>query len=66
VGRTFSDGFTLHLIPETIRLTNFGTRRVGDLVNIELDPRTVAIVTTVERVLAARDERTTSSPSSSQ
>ncbi|MEZ4329033.1 MAG: riboflavin synthase subunit alpha [Polyangiales bacterium] len=54
VGRTFPDGFTLHLIPETLRLTNFGTRAVGDLVNIELDPRTVAIVDTVERVLAAR------------
>ena len=54
VGRTFTDGFTLHLIPETLRLTNFGTRQVGDLVNIELDPRTVAIVNTVERVLAAR------------
>lgn len=54
VGRTFSDGFTLHLIPETLRLTNFGARHVGDLVNIELDPRTVAIVHTVERVLAQR------------
>jgi riboflavin synthase len=54
VGRVFEDGFTLHLIPETLRLTNFGTRQVGDQVNIELDPRTVAIVNTVERVLAAR------------
>lgn len=54
VGRTFTDGFTLHLIPETLRLTHFGTRQVGDHVNIELDPRTVAIVHTVERVLAAR------------
>jgi riboflavin synthase len=54
VGRTYPDGFTLHLIPETLRLTNFGSRHVGDLVNIELDPRTVAIVHTVERVLAQR------------
>lgn len=46
--------FDLHLIPETVRLTNFGRKRVGDRVNIELDPRTVAIVETVERVLEER------------
>jgi riboflavin synthase len=36
--------FMLHLIPETLRLTNFG----------ELDARTVTIVDTVERVVAER------------
>lgn len=44
--------FTLHLIPETLRLTNFGNKQVGDLVNIELDHQTQTIVATVERVLA--------------
>lgn len=44
--------FTLHLIPETLRLTNFGNKQVGDLVNIELDQRTQTIVATVERVLS--------------
>ncbi len=54
--RAASQGrFELHLIPETLRLTNFERRAVGDPVNIELDPRTVAIVDTVERVLAERD-----------
>ena len=43
--------FTLHLIPETLRLTNFGNKRIGDLVNIELDHRTQTIVATVERIL---------------
>lgn len=43
--------FTLHLIPETLRLTNFAHKRVGDLVNIELDHRTQTIVATVERIL---------------
>lgn len=43
--------FTLHLIPETLRLTNFSNKRVGDLVNIELDHKTQTIVATVERVL---------------
>jgi riboflavin synthase len=55
VGETSADGrFTVHLIPETLRLTNFGTRRAGDRVNVELDARTVAIVDTVERVVAER------------
>ena len=54
VGETDEESFWLHLIPETLRLTNFGRRAVGDRVNVELDPRTVAIVETVERVLAAR------------
>jgi riboflavin synthase len=42
------------LIPETLTRTTLGRRAVGDFVNIELDARTVAIVDTVERVLAAR------------
>lgn len=55
VGDTTSDGgFWLHLIPETLARTTLGQRQVGDRVNIELDARTVAIVATVERVLAAR------------
>jgi riboflavin synthase len=55
VGAVRPEGsFDVHLIPETLRLTNFANRQVGDRVNVELDPRTVAIVDTVERVLAAR------------
>jgi riboflavin synthase len=58
VGETDARGwFWLHLIPETLRLTNFGHKRPGDRVNIELDARTVAIVSTVERVLAERFAR---------
>jgi riboflavin synthase len=55
VGDTDAAGsFSLHLIPETLRLTKFGSKGVGDRVNIELDARTVAIVDTVERVLEQR------------
>ncbi len=43
--------FVLHLIPETLRLTNFGKKKVGDLVNIEFDYKTKTIVDTVERVM---------------
>ena len=49
-----SGSFALHLIPETLRLTNLGTKAVGERVNVELDHRTVTIVDTVERVLAQR------------
>jgi len=43
--------FYLHLIPETLRLTNFANKEVQDNVNIEFDHKTKTIVDTVERVL---------------
>ena len=46
--------FDIHLIPETLRLTNFGKKQIGDRVNVELDRTTQTIVQTVERVLAQR------------
>ncbi|MCH4294447.1 riboflavin synthase subunit alpha [Shewanella sp. 3B26] len=54
VGEVFDDGFMLHLIPETLRLTNLKQALVGTELNIEIDSQTQAIVDTVERVLAAR------------
>lgn len=54
VGDVRVGGFDVHLIPETLRVTNLGERQVGDRVNVELDARTVAIVDTVERVLRER------------
>ncbi len=54
VGDVGSNHFDVHLIPETQRLTNFQNRRSGQRINVELDPRTVAIVDTVERVLRER------------
>ena len=49
--------FEVHLIPETLRVTNFANKLEGDRVNVELDARTVAIVETVERVLAEREHQ---------
>lgn len=46
--------FTVHLIPETLRITTFGFRTSGDHVNLEIDRQTQAIVDTVERVLEHR------------
>ncbi len=49
-----SDWFTVHLIPETLRVTTFGERRVGDKINLEFDPETQAIVATVKRYLETK------------
>jgi riboflavin synthase len=54
VGEVSAGGFCVNLIPETLRRTTLGDLRPGDRVNLELDPVTVATVTSVERVLAAR------------
>ncbi|AXK40279.1 riboflavin synthase subunit alpha [Crenobacter cavernae] len=54
IGSVDGERFCVHLIPETLTRTLMGVRRVGDLVNIEIDPNTQAIVDTVERVLAER------------
>jgi riboflavin synthase len=56
VGEVVGNTFTVHLIPETLARTIIGSRRIGDKVNIEVDPQTQAIVDTVERVLAARGQ----------
>ncbi|MGL6046738.1 MAG: riboflavin synthase subunit alpha, partial [Vogesella sp.] len=54
IGDVRDDSFCVNLIPETLQRTLLGVRQVGDVVNIEIDPQTQAIVDTVERVLAAR------------
>lgn len=48
------DRFCVYLIPETLRVTLFGTAQVGDKINLEIDSHTQAVVDTVERVLAQR------------
>jgi len=54
VGEMSDSGFKLHLIPETLKLTNLSQYKVGDELNIEIDSQTQIIVDTVERVLARR------------
>lgn len=47
-----SDRFAVHLIPETRDVTTFGTVKVGDKINLEVDAQTQAVVDTVTRLLA--------------
>ena len=43
--------FKVWFIPETLVLTAYGTKKVGDMVNLELDAGTQTIVETVERIM---------------
>ena len=55
IGEVDEVGFSLHLIPETLAITTIGSKLIGDNVNIEIDSMTQTIVTTVERILEARN-----------
>lgn len=55
VGEVTTTRFCVHLIPETLERTTLGKKKLGQRVNIEIDPQTQAIVDTVERVLASRE-----------
>ena len=51
IGAVEANRFQIHLIPETLRLTTFGTLSEGHDVNIEIDAMTQTIVATVERMM---------------
>ena len=55
VGEVKGRQFSVNLIPETLQRTLIGQRRVGDLVNIEIDPQTQGVVDAVERYITARN-----------
>lgn len=50
IGQVDEESFNLHIIPETLRVTTIGQKVVGDLVNIEIDSRTQAVVDTIRRM----------------
>jgi len=54
IGDVAGQRFNVNLIPETLNRTNLSARQKGDVINIEIDPQTQAVVDTVERVMAAR------------
>lgn len=51
IGEVNDQAFCVHLIPETLQKTLFGQRKIGDWINVEIDPQTQAIVDTVRRIL---------------
>lgn len=46
-----NNSFSVHLIPETLRLTSFSTKEVGDYLNIEIERNTQVLVDTVRDFL---------------
>lgn len=48
---------SISLIPETIARTTLGSVKVGDLINLEVDSQTQAVVDTVERLLESPEWR---------
>ncbi len=48
------EGFCVGLIPETLSITRFGFITEGDLINLEIDSHTQAVVDSVERYLEHR------------
>ena len=54
VGRVEENSFSLHIIPETLRLTTLGVKGLGSDVNLEVDSMTQTIVATVERMMEGK------------
>ncbi|WP_340620571.1 riboflavin synthase subunit alpha [Xenorhabdus siamensis] len=57
IGDVVNNRFCVHLIPETLERTTLGKKRIGQKVNIEIDPQTQAIVDTVERFMAQKEQQ---------
>ena len=54
IGKVFKNYFNIHLIPETLKVTNLSKLEQKDFVNIEVDQTTIAIVDTVKKTLATQ------------
>ncbi|WP_432453069.1 MULTISPECIES: riboflavin synthase subunit alpha [unclassified Agarivorans] len=55
VGQLSESGFWLHLIPETLRTTTLGDKKVNDLVNIEIDSSTQTVIDTLKHLMSNGD-----------
>ena len=54
IGKVLKSSFYIHLIPETVSITNFKEIKKGDLINIEVEQTTINTVETVKRVMLVR------------
>ncbi len=66
VGEVTRSRFCVHLIPETLQRTTLGQKRLGNRINIEIDPQTQAVIDTVERVLAQRQAQEATAANAAQ
>ena len=51
IGKVFKASFDIHLIPETLKISTFGSIGKGDLINIEIDQATINTVETVKKFM---------------
>lgn len=54
IGECFDDQFSVHLIPETLKRSTLGNRRIDEMLNVEVDQQVQSIVDTTERFLETR------------
>ena len=54
IGKVNKEAFYVHLIPETLSVTNLDTLKEGSNVNIEIDQNTMTIVETVKNILSTQ------------
>ena len=54
IGKVFKSSFNIHLIPETIKVTNFQKMKKGALINIEIDQTTINTVETIKKIMLER------------
>jgi riboflavin synthase len=54
IGNITDESFSLHIIPETLRITTISNKKAGDYVNIEIDSRTQAVVDTIRRSMEVK------------
>lgn len=52
LGEVNTNEFSVHLIPETLSMTTFGTCTEGTYINLEIDSQTQSIIDTVARILS--------------
>ena len=57
LGKVNKNSFNIHLIPETLSVTNLDSLVEGSAINVEIDQNTISIVETVKRTLAAQELR---------
>lgn len=53
IGKVYTNSFFIHLIPETLKITNIKDKKIGDLLNVEFDSQTQIIIHTIEQILPA-------------
>ncbi|CAL4042362.1 riboflavin synthase subunit alpha [Buchnera aphidicola] len=51
VGKVVNNTFCVYLIPETVLLTTLGNKKIGDVVNIEVDYYTKLLIDNAEKIL---------------